>query len=139
MRTVGVVKQFYEKKGYGFVAVPGHDDVFVHTRNVKTVIGRSLVSGDRLQFDVDITSRGYQALNVDVVKQFDSSSAIVLKPGGEVVGGHNLDIETEQRDGGGEDGVFVPNKPKSAARVLANYFDPEEIEQITDYLIVGAY
>ena len=89
--------------------------------------------------DVDITESGYQALNVDVVKQFDSSSAIVLKPGGEVVGGEHLDIETEQRDGGGEDGVFVPNKPKSAARVLANYFDPEEIEQITDYLIVGAY
>jgi len=134
-RTKGKVKLFNKEKGYGFAEVTGHQDVFVHQRHVRSDDGTTLVIGDRITFDVDLTDRGYQALNVDIVERYDSANAPVLLPGGDIEGGGP---EYQQSIGTKESaGVFVPAKPIGAAIVLAEFFDEHEIEQLTDYLIVN--
>ena len=134
-RTKGTVKFFNQDRGYGFVSVTGHNDVFVHLRHVRSKDDVSLVKGDRIVFDVDLTDRGYQALNVDIVQKYDSSNAPVLLPDGGIQGGgpeyHEKVLEKEA------EGIFVPAKPIGAARALADFFDQHEIEELTDYLIVN--
>ena len=62
----GVVKWFNDARGYGFIAKEdGSGDVFVHYRNISSG-GRhkTLRDGDLVEFDVENTQRGPQALNV---------------------------------------------------------------------------
>lgn len=133
LRTTGTVKFFNPEKGYGFVSVPGHKDVFVHQRHVRTEIGRELISGDFIEFDVEVTERGFQSINVDIVKAYDVSSGPVLSPGGSILSNDaDLDVDVDEHIG-----IFVPTMPANAARVLANYFDEHEIQELTDCLLVG--
>lgn len=135
MRTKGVVKFVNEEKGYSFASVEGHKDVFVHQRHVKTELGRELVIGDVLMFDAAMTDKGYQALNVDVVEPFDTGGGAVLMPGGRVVSGKDNFDEDEIRK---DQGIFIPSTPICAARVIKDYFEQHEIEELADYLLLSA-
>ncbi len=60
----GTVKWFNATKGYGFISRQGKEDVFVH---YKAIVGegyRSLKEGDKVEFEVEKTQKGLQAVNV---------------------------------------------------------------------------
>jgi CspA family cold shock protein len=59
----GTVKWYDDFKSYGFIQIEEGKDVFVH-RNALP-IGTSLREGDKVKFDVEQTSRGQQAINVE--------------------------------------------------------------------------
>jgi CspA family cold shock protein len=63
MKT-GTVKWFNAEKGFGFIEVPGEDDVFVHFSSIAGSGFKSLEEGQKVQFDVVKGNRGLQAENV---------------------------------------------------------------------------
>jgi CspA family cold shock protein len=63
----GKVKWFSGSKGYGFIELEGHRDVFVHFSAIKKDGFRSLSEGQIVQFELVEGSKGLQAANVDIV------------------------------------------------------------------------
>jgi len=63
----GTVKWFNSEKGYGFIAVDGGADVFVHFSAIQLDGYRSLDDGQRVEFDVAQGQKGPQAENVRVI------------------------------------------------------------------------
>jgi CspA family cold shock protein len=62
--TEGTVKWFNDSKGFGFLEVPGSDDVFVHHTAIQDEGFRSLAEGQSVEFDVVQGPKGPQAANV---------------------------------------------------------------------------
>jgi cold shock protein len=60
----GTVKWFSNEKGYGFIARPDGDDVFVHYTAIEGDGYRSLNEGQEVEFDVVDGPKGQQAANV---------------------------------------------------------------------------
>ena len=54
----GTVKWFNADKGYGFIAVDGGRDVFVHFSAIQADGYRSLEEGQRVEFDIEQGDRG---------------------------------------------------------------------------------
>jgi cold shock protein len=63
----GTVKWFNNEKGYGFIAVDGGQDVFVHYSAIQSDGYRSLDEGQRVEFEVAQGPKGPQADMVRVV------------------------------------------------------------------------
>lgn len=63
-RVTGTVKWFNGEKGYGFIAQENGQDVFVHYSAIMTEGFRSLYEGQEVEFSVESTSKGLQAVNV---------------------------------------------------------------------------
>src|SRR4029077_15403837 len=63
----GPVKWFNADKGYGFIAVDGGRDVFVHFSAIQMDGYRSLEEGQRVEFDIENSDRGPQASAVRAV------------------------------------------------------------------------
>jgi CspA family cold shock protein len=63
----GTVKWFNSEKGYGFIAVDGGQDLFVHYTAIDMEGYRSLEDGQRVEFDVGQGPQGPQAEQVRVV------------------------------------------------------------------------
>ena len=57
----GTVKWFNNEKGYGFIAVDGGQDVFVHYSAIQADGYRSLDGGQRVEFEVAQGPKGPQA------------------------------------------------------------------------------
>jgi cold shock protein len=64
--TQGTVKWFNGDKGYGFIAVEGGQDVFVHFSAITGGGYRSLEEGQKVEFDITQGQKGPQAENVRV-------------------------------------------------------------------------
>lgn len=60
----GTVKWFNAEKGYGFIAVEGGNDVFVHFSAIQTDGFKTLEEGQRVEFEIVDGDRGPQAANV---------------------------------------------------------------------------
>src|SRR6516164_5629457 len=60
----GIVKWFNADKGYGFIAVDGGQDVFVHFSAITGDGYRSLEEGQKVEFDITQGQKGPQAENV---------------------------------------------------------------------------
>jgi cold shock protein len=60
----GQVKFFNAEKGFGFIEREGGDDVFVHFSNIQGDGYKSLVDGQRVEFDVAPGRKGGEAHNV---------------------------------------------------------------------------
>ena len=65
--VVGTVKWFNAEKGYGFIAVDGGADVFVHYSAIQMDGYRSLEEGQRVEFEISQGQKGPQADMVRVV------------------------------------------------------------------------
>ena len=62
--TTGTVKWFSDQKGFGFLAVEGGKDVFVHPSAIESQGFRSLTEGDRVEFTIENGPKGPSAANV---------------------------------------------------------------------------
>ncbi|MEU6721427.1 cold-shock protein [Nonomuraea purpurea] len=63
----GTVKWFNADKGYGFIAVDGGKDVFVHYSAILMDGYRSLEQGQRVEFEITQGQKGPQAEAVRAV------------------------------------------------------------------------
>ncbi len=63
-RVTGTVKWFNASKGYGFIAREDGKDVFVHFSAIQSEGYRSLNEGERVEFSVENSPKGPQAVNV---------------------------------------------------------------------------
>ena len=60
----GTIKFFNESKGFGFITDTEGQDCFVH---VTALDGQEVKEGDEVSFDVKETSRGLNAVNVQLL------------------------------------------------------------------------
>ena len=65
--TIGTVKFFNADKGFGFISREDGEDVFVHFSNIQGSGYRTLVDGQRVEFDVAPGRKGEEAQNVRAV------------------------------------------------------------------------
>lgn len=63
----GVVKWFSNEKGYGFIARPDEEDVFVHFSAIEAEGYKSLVEGQKVEFEITEGPKGKQAANVRII------------------------------------------------------------------------
>lgn len=63
----GTVKWFSNEKGYGFIARPEGEDVFVHFSAIEADGYRTLTEGQQVEFEVVEGPKGEQAANVKPV------------------------------------------------------------------------
>lgn len=62
--VTGKVKWFNATKGFGFISQDKGGDVFVHHSKILEDGYRSLAEGEAVEFDVEKTDKGLQAINV---------------------------------------------------------------------------
>lgn len=60
----GTVKWFNDTRGYGFIARPEGDDLFVHFSAIITDGFRTLTEGEEVEFELAKTEHGFQVTNV---------------------------------------------------------------------------
>ncbi len=63
----GTVKWFNESKGYGFLAQPEGEDIFVHYTAIQGNGFRTLKEGQEVEFNVEKGPKGLQASNVTIL------------------------------------------------------------------------
>jgi len=63
-RYYGEVKWFNQSKGFGFITQENGQDVFVHYSGIETEGFKVLVEGQRVEFEVENTPKGPQAVHV---------------------------------------------------------------------------
>ena len=63
----GTVKWFSEKKGYGFINQDDGEDLFVYYIGIKGLGFRSLSEGQRVRFDIESSSKGFKAKNLELL------------------------------------------------------------------------
>jgi cold shock protein len=74
-RETGVVKWFNADKGYGFISREGKEDVFVHYSAVQMDGFKKLVEGQRVEFGLEQTPKGLQAVAVKPLDSPEPSSS----------------------------------------------------------------
>ena len=60
----GKVKWFNESKGYGFIQQEDGADVFVHFSQIQQEGYKTLQEGSEVEFEINQTDKGLQALKV---------------------------------------------------------------------------
>ncbi|MGH1561736.1 cold-shock protein [Mumia sp. DW29H23] len=60
----GTVKWFNAEKGYGFIAIDGQDDVFVHYSKIRVDGYKTLEDGQAVSFEVVDGPKGREAHEV---------------------------------------------------------------------------
>lgn len=65
----GKVKWFNADKGFGFIERDGQKDIFVHFEDIQMDGYRTLEEGEEVEFDVEPTAKGEQAINVRKVEE----------------------------------------------------------------------
>tara|TARA_B100000953_G_scaffold211029_1_gene174222 strand:- start:50 stop:253 length:204 start_codon:yes stop_codon:yes gene_type:complete len=63
----GVVKEYDQLKGFGFITGDDREDYFVHVSGLREYLkSRGLRTGQKVSFDVDFGMKGDKAINVRV-------------------------------------------------------------------------
>lgn len=65
----GTVKWFNEAKGFGFIVAEDGDEMFVHFSQIQADGFKTLIEGEKVEFDVEPSDKGPQAINVYVVAE----------------------------------------------------------------------
>jgi CspA family cold shock protein len=74
--AAGTVKWFNRKRGFGFIEPDdGGDDAFIHISAIKKAGLKTLVDGQRIQFDMAPLPDGRQAADNLVLVESQSSAA----------------------------------------------------------------
>lgn len=66
---IGRVKWFNNEKGYGFIEYKENEDIFVHYSAINFEGYKSLSEGQYVEFKLINTDKGFQALDVNLVKE----------------------------------------------------------------------
>ena len=66
---IGRVKWFNNEKGYGFIEFKENEDIFVHYSAIEIEGYKTLSEGQLVESKLIETSKGYQAINVKLVKE----------------------------------------------------------------------
>ena len=66
---IGRVKCFNNEKGYGFIDFRENEDIFVHYSAIELDGYKTLSENQLVEFKLIETSKGYQAINVQLVKE----------------------------------------------------------------------
>jgi CspA family cold shock protein len=66
-RETGTVKWFNGDRGFGFITRDAGTDVFVHFTDIKGPGFRTLHEGDRVEFNLEESKKGWRATNVQMV------------------------------------------------------------------------
>lgn len=66
---IGRVKWFNNDKGYGFIEYKENEDIFVHYSAIEAEGYKTLSEGQLVEFKLVETSKGFQALNVKLIKE----------------------------------------------------------------------
>ena len=66
---IGRVKWFNNEKGYGFIDYKENEDIFVHYSAIEVEGYKTLSEGQLVEYKLVETSKGYQAINVKLVKE----------------------------------------------------------------------
>ena len=75
-RTLGTVQWFSRVKGYGFVRPDGQEeDVFVHYSSIQGDGYRNLEQGQRVEFTLEDTPKGPQAVDVVEIDTAEAEAA----------------------------------------------------------------
>jgi len=61
---VGFIRSFNEEKGYGFIETDEGEHFFVHHSAIEMEGFRTLSRGDKVIFEIAVTSRGQEAAHV---------------------------------------------------------------------------
>ena len=77
----GTVKWFNAEKGYGFIAVDGGQDVFVHFSAIEMDGYKALDDGQRVEFEIAQGQKGPQAERVRVIARPAAGGAPAAGPG----------------------------------------------------------
>ncbi len=64
------VKWFNDSKGFGFIEYNEGEDIFVHYSAIKADGYKTLSEGQEVTFNLISTNKGYQAKNVETVKDY---------------------------------------------------------------------
>ena len=70
---IGRVKWFNNEKGYGFIEFKENEDIFVHYSAIELEGYKTLSEGQLVEFKLIETSKGYQAINVKLIKETTST------------------------------------------------------------------
>ena len=62
------VKWFNNEKGYGFIEYKENEDIFVHYSQILQDGYKSLNQGDNVYFELIETDKGFQAKNVQAIR-----------------------------------------------------------------------
>jgi cold shock protein len=63
----GAVKWFDDRKGYGFIAREGGQDIFVHFSAIQGAGFKTLTEGEEVEFEIVPGPKGEQAANVQKI------------------------------------------------------------------------
>ncbi len=66
---IGKVKWFNNEKGYGFIEYNDKEDIFVHYSAIEADGYKTLSENQYVDFTLVETSKGYQAINVKLIKE----------------------------------------------------------------------
>ena len=66
---IGRVKWLNNEKGYGFIDFRENEDIFVHYSAIELDGYKTLSENQLVEFKLIETSKGYQAINVQLVKE----------------------------------------------------------------------
>lgn len=69
----GRVKWFNNEKGYGFIEYTDKEDIFVHYSAIKQEGYKTLSEGQLVEFELLETGKGFQALDVTIVKELSAT------------------------------------------------------------------
>ena len=68
-RTVGTIKWFDAKKGFGFINMDEGDDVFVHYSAIQGNGFRALEDGQKVEFEIVQGRKGLEAANLTTLAE----------------------------------------------------------------------
>lgn len=69
VKVRGRVKWFNNEKGYGIIEYKDNEDIFVHYSAINQEGYKTLTEGQYVEFNLVETAKGYQALDVVVIKE----------------------------------------------------------------------
>ena len=67
-RVIGTVKWFNSSKGFGFIQQSNGEDVFVHFQEIISNGFKTLNENDKVEFSLAKGAKGFQAVEVKVLK-----------------------------------------------------------------------